>query len=62
MGMKRGEKQGNLIIYFTIDFPAHLSAEQKAQFKCNTIILILILSILLFRNTLFGNFLLNNID
>ena len=31
MGMKRGEKQGNLIIHFTIDFPAHLSAEQKAQ-------------------------------
>ena len=31
MGMKRDEKRGNLIIHFTIDFPTHLSAEQKAQ-------------------------------
>jgi DnaJ-class molecular chaperone len=33
MGMQRGERRGNLLIHFRIDFPSSLSEEQKTQLK-----------------------------
>lgn len=36
MGMKRGDKRGNLLIHFQIDFPRELSEEQRNQL--NTIL------------------------